>query len=140
MLLDLRSGKRRGVAEDLDGVPAPPVSICERTAAFAVRRGDENFGARAVDLTDSRMKTLWVADARRDELQSVPLLAGSHAAVLGFSATPEIKIDWSVEVLDSTGRRLQNIRGESPLERPPSIAVANVGLILLVDNKVEVYR
>jgi hypothetical protein len=45
-----------------------------------------------------------------------------------------------VDVLDPTGRRVQNIRGDTPLERPPSIALANDALILLVENRVEVYR
>jgi hypothetical protein len=140
MLLDLRTGKRRGVAESLDGVPTAPASMNERSAAFAVTLGERNLGARALDLTDSRLKTAWTVAAGRDDLQSVPLLAGGHAAVLHLWSTPESKFGWSVDVLDPTGRRVQNIRGDTPLERPPSIALANDALILLVENRVEVYR
>jgi len=140
MLLDLRSGKRRGVAEGLDGIPAPPASMNDRVAAFAVRQGDRSLGVRALDLADSRLKRAWGVAGRLEDRQSVPLLAGSHAATLHMSATPEGKFEWSVDVLDSTGKRVQNIHGDSPLERPPSFALANNALILLLDNRVEIYR
>jgi hypothetical protein len=140
VLLDHRTGKLRGVAENLDGVPAAPASMNDRYAAFAVRRGNRNLGARALDLADSRLKTAWSLEGDRDELQTVPLLAGPNAAVLRLGETPEGKFDWSVDLLDSEGKRLQNIKGDVPLERPPSIALANDGLVLLVDNKVEVFR
>ncbi len=140
MLLDLRTGKRRGVAEGLDGLPVAPASMNDRVVAFAVRRGDVTLGARALDLADSRLKTAWTVAAGREDLQLVPLLAGDHAAVLHLAATADGKFDWSVDLLDSGGRRVQNIRGDSPLERPPSFALANDSLILLVENKVEVYR
>ncbi|HZN62214.1 MAG TPA: PQQ-binding-like beta-propeller repeat protein [Planctomycetota bacterium] len=140
MLLDLRTGKRRGVAEDLDGVAAAPASMNDRMAAFAVRRDLRDLGTRALDLTDSRLKTAWSVAAGREELQAVPLLAGGHAAVLHLTATPEGKFEWSVDLLEPGGRRVQNIRGETPLERPPSIALANDALILLVENRIEVYR
>ncbi|HZL70876.1 MAG TPA: PQQ-binding-like beta-propeller repeat protein [Planctomycetota bacterium] len=140
MLLDLRSGKRRGVAEGLDGIPASPAAMNNRVAAFAVRREDRNLGVRALDLSDSRLKSAWTADVKRDVLQSVPLLAGGHAAVLHMSATPEGKFEWSADVLDSSGKRVQNISGDSTLERPPSFALASDGLVLLLDNRIEVYR
>ena len=76
----------------------------------------------------------------RDEMQSMPLLAGKQAAVLHMAATTEGKFEWSVDVLDPSGKRVQNIRGDTPLERPPSIALANDSLILLVENRIEVYR
>jgi hypothetical protein len=139
MLLDLRSGKRRGVAENLDGIPMGPVAMNDKVAAFAVRRGDRTLGVRALDLSDSRLKSAWTVDCRRDD-QPVPLLAGGHAAVLTMSATEEGKFEWTVAILDSAGGRVQNIRGDSKLERPPSFAIATVGLILLLDNKIEVHR
>jgi tetratricopeptide (TPR) repeat protein len=140
MLLDLRSGKRRGVAESLDAVPMAPASMTDRAAAFSVKREGRGSGARAVDLADPRLKVTWAADGGRDRLQSVPLLAGDKAVVLHLAADEEGKFEWSLELLDSTGRRLQNIKGESPLERPPSIALANDSVVLFVDNKVEVYK
>ena len=140
MLLDLRSGKRLGVAETLDAVPMAPASMTDRAAAFAVRREGRGSGARAIDLADSRMKLTWSADGGRERLQSVPLLAPDRAVVLHLAADEEGKFVWAVELLDSTGRRLQNIKGDSPLERPPSIALANDSVVLFVDNKVEVYK
>jgi len=140
MLIDPRNGKRKGVAENLDGTPSTPVAMDERRVVVAVRRGDRSLGVRSLDLTDSRLKTAWSLPAARGALQSVPLLAEGFAAVLHLAATPDGKFTASVDLLDPSGRKVQNIGSEAPLERPPSIALANDALILLVENRVEVYR
>jgi outer membrane protein assembly factor BamB/TolA-binding protein len=139
-LIDLRNGKLRGLTDRLDGIPGTPVAMDDRRVAFATRGGDRAVKVRALDLSDSRMREAWSLVPDRRTLQSVPLLAEGTAAVLHLAATPEGKFEFSADLLDGTGRVVQNIRGAAPVDRPPFAALANDSLILLVENRVEVYR
>lgn len=140
MLLDLSTGKRSAVRENLPVGNTRWIGLDDRFVYLVSRQEDTN-AVVIVGLNRADLSQRWQIDVGGENASlATPIMTPTHIVVVTIERDDRGKMGYILTLIEKDGTLAQNIKSAFVWDRPPNVLVDHGAIIVSVDHHVEVYR